>query len=109
MDYKDDIEANEYIMTIIKYILPFKLNTDGPSATKKKSPGFELCILTAFINGAILQNFTIPAFASIHQYANKARIVVTIHLSDETDLPNMSADNCVFDTQYSALGPSPRE
>ena len=36
MDYKDDIEANEYIMTIIKYILPFKLNTDDPRATEQK-------------------------------------------------------------------------
>ena len=55
VDYKDNNEVNKYIVTIIKYILPFKLNPDGPGAAEpKKCPSFESCLSTASIKGASL-------------------------------------------------------
>ena len=109
-DYKDNIDANRYIITILKLVLPFELDPDGlGTKDPQQCHSYEPCLTVNAIKSAVLQNFTVPPSTSIHKDANKARIVATVHLSKNTDLLHVSTANCILDTQYSAMGPSHRE
>ena len=110
VDYKDTIKYNRYMITIVNLILPFELDPDGPGATEpQKYPGYEPCLTTSATESAVLQNFTIAPSASIHQDTNKVRIDTIIHPLDNTYLSHVSTTNCVLDTKYPAMEPSPRE
>ena len=56
VDYKDTVESDRYIITIVKSILLFELDPDGLGTTEpQQCPGYEQYLTTSVIEGDVPQ------------------------------------------------------